>query len=255
MLEGNKMNSSSLEVICHKYRDIRCSAIAENLESLIRQAESNEISYLRFATLLVEEEGKVRERKRIEMNRKRGKFPVIKRLDEFDYQFQTTINKKQIASLLDFSFIDNRENLIFIGPPGVGKTHLAIALGLQAIDTGYKTVFHTAMELIEELDLAEVQGKLKQKINALLKFDVIIIDELGYLPMNKQGIFNLFQLINAFYEYRSIILTTNKDFTNWNDFFFDDNVAIPVIDRLIHHARIFMLGGESYRLKSKMAPK
>jgi DNA replication protein DnaC len=106
--------------------------------------------------------------------------------------------------------------------------------------------------LIETLEIAELRGELKKKINQMLKFDLIIIDELGYLPMNKQGMYNLFQLINAMYEYRSLIITTNKDFTSWGEFFFDDNVAVPVVDRIIHHSHIFILGGESYRLKSKL---
>ena len=114
-------------------------------------------------------------------------------------------------------------------------------------------MFTTAMALIETLELAELKGELKKKINAIIKFDVIIIDELGYLPMNRKGMFNLFQLINALYEYRSVILTTNKNFTSWGDFFFDDNVAVPVVDRLIHHSHIFMLGGDSYRLKQKIS--
>ena len=97
-----------------------------------------------------------------------------------------------------------------------------------------------------------LKGELKKKINAISKFDTLVIDELGYLPMNKQSMFNFFQLINALYEYRSIIITTNKDFTNWGDFFFDDNVAVPIVDRIIHHSYIFMMGGESYRLKQKI---
>lgn len=105
---------------------------------------------------------------------------------------------------------------------------------------------------METLEVAELKGELKKKINQLLKFDVLIIDELGYLPMNKQGRHNLFQLIHALYEYRSIILTTNKDFTQWSEFFHDDNVAVPIVDRIIHHSHIFMLGGESYRLKTKL---
>ncbi len=105
---------------------------------------------------------------------------------------------------------------------------------------------------METLELAELKGELKKKINQLLKFDVLIIDELDYLPMNKQGMHNLFQLINSLYEYRSIILTTNKDFTNWGEFFSNDNVAVPIVDRIIHHSHIFMLGGDSYRLKAKL---
>lgn len=108
-----------------------------------------------------------------------------------------------------------------------------------------------ALELVEDLDLAEMKGELKKRVTQLSKFDPLIIDELGYLPMTRQARYNLFQLINSLYEYRSIILTTNKDFTSWGEFFHDDNVAVPIIDRIIHHSHIFMLGGESYRLKQK----
>ena len=193
-----------------------------------------------------------RTEKRIALNHRKAGFPVLKRLEEFDYRHQTTITKRQVNQLLDFSFIDNCSNLVFIGPPGVGKTHLAIGIAHKAIDAGYKVLFNTALALVETLEIAEIKGELKKKINSLAKFDLIVIDELGYLPMNKQGNYNLFQLINALYEYRSIILTTNKDFTQWGDFFVDDNVAVPIVDRLIHHSYIFMLGGESYRLRQKL---
>ncbi|SDZ13495.1 IS21-like element helper ATPase IstB [Nitrosomonas sp. Nm58] len=243
---------SSINSVAQKYRGLCLSGIAEQLEQLLSQAQANDISYLQFAEALVVHEHNQRNSKRIEQNRKRAAFPLHKSLEEFDYRFQTTISKREINSLLDFSFIDNRENVVFIGPPGVGKTHLAIGIGLKAIDAGYKVCFTTALGLMETLELAELKGELKKKINQLLKFDVLIIDELGYLPMNEQGMHNLFQLINAFYEYCSVILTTNKEFTNWSDFFVDVNVAVPIVDRLIHHSHIFMLGGESYRLKTKL---
>ena len=114
-------------------------------------------------------------------------------------------------------------------------------------------LFRNALDLVEELELAEMKGELKKKVSKLAKHDLLIIDELGYLPMTRQARYNLFQLINSLYEYRSIILTTNKDFTCWGEFFHDDNVAVPIIDRIIHHSHIFMLGGESYRLKQKAA--
>ncbi|MDP3530230.1 IS21-like element helper ATPase IstB, partial [Methylicorpusculum sp.] len=212
---------SSIDSVAQKYRGLYLSAIAQGLETVLGQAETHALSYLQFAETLIELELQQRNGKRIEQNQRRAGFPVHKSLDDFDYVFQSSISKREVNSLLDFGFLDNRENVVFIGSPGVGKTHLAIGLGLKAIASGYKVYFSTALTLIEALELAELKGELKKKINQLLKFDLLIIDELGYLPMNKQGMHNLFQLINALYEYRSIILTTNKEFTHWGEFFYD----------------------------------
>lgn len=240
------------EQVQQKYRQVCLNALAEALGPLLAQADANELSYLQFAEALIDQELNARQQKRIAQHRRRAGFPVPKQLESFDFRIQTTITKREVNALLDFQFLDNRDNLVFIGPPGVGKTHLAIALASKAIEAGYKVLFTTALGLIEMLEIAEIKGELKKKIAALLKFDAILIDELGYLPMNKQSMYNLFQLINAMYEYRSLIITTNKDFTAWHEFFFDDNVAVPLVDRIIHHSKIFMLGGESYRLKQKL---
>ena len=240
------------ESIKKKFKSLRFNSISDGLDELVREAEDNEISYLQFAENLVQHELKQRDMKRIQTNTRRANFPFLKTIEEFDFKFQTTISKKQVTRLLDFVFVENRENIIFIGPPGIGKTHLAVALGLKILDAGYSVQFSTAQSLIETLDLAEATGLLKRKLNALVKFDVLIIDELGYLPLNRKSVFNFFQLINRLYEFRTVILTTNKEFTAWGDFFFEDHVAIPLVDRIIHHSHIFMLGGESYRLREKM---
>lgn len=242
---------NALDTTTQLCRHLNLSAVAESLSELLQSAEANELSYLQYTELLFAHETESRNQKRLALNRRKACFPVEKHLESFDYRHQTSINKRQINQFLDFDFIDNRENLIFIGPPGVGKTHLSIGIGLKALSAGYKVLFTNALDLVEKLEFARIKGQLKQRINALSKYDLVIIDELGYLPMNKQGNHNLFQYINALYEFRSIILTTNKDFTDWGEFFIDENVAVPIVDRLIHHSKIIMLGGESYRLKAK----
>ena len=242
---------SRLEQTQSQYRSLRLSATAGHLGELLAQAEANELSYLEFARQIAEHELAERTRRRIDRHLKQAQLPAHKPLEAFDYRHQTTITKRQVSALLDFGFIDERQNLVFIGPPGVGKTHLAIGIALKAIEAGYKVLFRTALALVEDLELAEMKGELKKRLRQLGKYDVLVIDELGYLPMTRQARYNLFQLINSLYEYPSIILTTNKDFSNWGAFFHDDAVAVPIIDRVIHHSHIFMLGGESDRLKQK----
>ncbi len=244
---------SAIERLAQQYRALPCHPIAAGLPDLLTPAEANELSYLQLAEQLVALERQGRERNRLTLNLRKAGFPAIKRLEEFDFRHQTTITKRQVSQLLDFRFLDERANLVFIGPPGVGKTHLAIAIALKAVEAGDKVLFTTALTLVETLEIAELKGELKKKIASLIKFDLLVVDELGYLPMNRQGTYNLFQLINGRYEFRSVILTTNKDFTNWGEFLREDNVAVPIVDRLIHHSHVFMLGGESYRLKQKLA--
>ncbi len=240
----------SIDEVAKAFCSLKFNNLAASLEGLLKEADEQQLSYLQFASSMVQKELALRQDRRLQLNRKKALFPVVKHLEEFDFQHQTTITRRQVNQLLDFQFVDNRENIVLIGPPGVGKTHLAVALGVKAIEAGYTVLFTSMLALNETLELAEMKGQLKKRISEFGKYDLII--ELGYLPLNQKGNCNFFQLVHSLYELRSLVITTNKEFTQWNDFFFDQNVALPVIDRIIHHAHVFMLGGESYRLKNNL---
>src|SRR5690606_38459387 len=155
---------SQLEHTSGQYRSLSLSAIGRDLVNLVARAEANELSYLHFAQMLAEHEIAERTRSRIVRHYRQAGFPLEKHLEDFDYRHQTTITKRQVNALLEFGFIDNRENLVFIGPPGVGKTHLAIGIGHKAVQAGYKVLFRTALDLVEDLELAEMKGELKKRI-------------------------------------------------------------------------------------------
>ena len=243
---------ATIKEITYKLQSLKLGNLIEEVPKILSLAENGEWSYIQMLDEVLTREINARNANRIEQNKRKSNIVDIKTIEEFDFRFQTTIAKKEVNSLLDFQFIENRENIIFIGSSSLGKTHLATGIGLKALEKGYKVLFIDALCLEETLTLAQTKGRLKAKINQLLKFDMIILDELGYLPMGKSSMYNLFQLVHAMYEYRSLIITSNKEFTNWNEFFHNDNVAVPIIDRIVHHSKIFILGGESYRLRGKL---
>lgn len=240
-----------MDTLVNKMRAVGFMHAQANIEKTLSLASDNDLSHIELLVNALDDEISQRNAARIEKNKKQSNINNPKTIEEFDFKAQTSITKREINDLLNFQFIDNRENIVFIGNSSLGKTHLATGIALKALDKGYKVYFSNALELLESLYLAELKGRLKNKINQLLKFDLIVIDELGYLPMNKGSMYNLFQLIHAMYEYRSLIITSNKEFTDWNEFFCNDTVAVPVIERIIHHSKIFMLRGESYRLRGK----
>ena len=180
---------------------------------------------------------------------KAAKFPVIKRLEEFDYSFQPSLSQSRMASLRDCRWLEDATNLVFAGPAGVGKSHCAIGLGVEAIERGYKVYFTTVADLLDTMSLASAAGQLLKLQQKLLRFDGLILDELGYVKISRaQGNF-LFRLISKAYEHTSIIITTNKDFSAWAEIFEDQVQVSAMLDRLLHHCVIFSISGESYRIK------
>lgn len=179
-------------------------------------------------------------------------FPFEKTLEDFDFDFQPSLNKAQLLDLESLRFLENKENILFYGSSGVGKSHLAVALGIAAAKKRYITYFIPCHDLIMQLNKAHAENRLEAKLKHFSKYKLLIIDEIGYLPIDKQGANLLFQLINKRYEKNSTIITTNQPFSKWGEVFSDITLANAILDRLIHHSTIIKITGPSYRLKDKM---
>ena len=182
-------------------------------------------------------------------------FPFIKTFEDFDFSFQPTINKEQILDFKNLRFIENKENIIFVGSPGVGKTHLATSIGIVAAQNRDSTYFINCNDLISNLKKANSENRFMNRLNHYAKYKVLIIDEMGFLPIDSEGANMLFQLINKRYENHSTIITTNKPFGKWHEIFGDVTLANTILDRLLHHSHIININGNSYRLKDKMKQK
>ena len=179
-------------------------------------------------------------------------FPFEKTLEDFDFDFQPSINKVQLLDFQSLRFLDNKENILFFGSSGVGKTHLAVAIGIAAAKKRNLTYFISCHDLIMQLNKAHAENRLEAKLKHFAKYKLLIIDEIGYLPIDKQGANLLFQLINKRYEKNSTIIPTNQPFSKWGEVFSDITLANAILDRLIHHSSIIKITGPSYRLKDKI---
>jgi len=179
-------------------------------------------------------------------------FPYLKRYDEYDYDFQPSVNKAQIKDLCSLRFIEKKENILFYGTPGVGKTHLATAIGIEAAKKRQLTYFITCHDLIQNLRKAYHENRLEIRLKHYSKYKVLIIDEIGYLPIDKLGANLFFQLITKRYEHTSTIITTNQPFSRWGEVFSDITLANAILDRLLHHSHVIKIVGHSYRTKDIM---
>lgn len=213
-------------------------------------AANTKLSYQDYLLRLLEQQVLSKIERSINAKMQRACFPQVKKLEEFDFTFEPKINEKLIRELATLEFLLSAKNVLFVGAPGVGKTHLAISLGVKATQARKRVLFFTAERLTEELAAAEVSGRLNKMLDVLTSIDLLIIDELGYLSLTKQTARLFFQLVSKRYERGSIIVTSNKPFEQWGEIFNDDVVASAILDRLLHHSYPFLINGKSYRLKN-----
>lgn len=222
---------------------LKLTRAAEVLDTIVTHSEEDRVSYLSFLDHLLEEEVAAKEKRRIETSLKIAGLPFAKTIEEYDFSFHPHLDKKAVMELFDLSFISKHENVIFLGPPGVGKTHLAISLAIKACSHGFKVYFTTMHTLIAKLKESQSKGK------AYLNSSLVIVDEAGYLPVDSKDAYLFFQFISYRYEKSSTIITSNKSFIDWQELFGDPVIASAILDRLLHHSKVINIKGHSYRLK------
>jgi len=246
------MNAGQLERLQEHFQRLRLFKSKERIEAVLQEASAKELPYADFLETVLGEEVAAKTSKNVTMRTNLARFPFVKGLEAFDFAYQPSIDKKQIQTLASCHFIEHGENVVILGPPGVGKTHLAVGLGLKAIEHGYRVLFTTAAAMIGALSKALIEGRLEEKLKHYSVPRLLVIDEIGYLPIDRQGANLFFQLISRRYERGPMVLTSNQSFGAWGEVFGDRVIATAILDRVLHHAITVNIRGNSYRLKEKL---
>lgn len=233
-------------------RALKLKGMIPAYKELLARATAGNLQYEEYLALLLEEEVKRKTESSVKAKINKSRLPYLKSMEEFDFSYQPGLKEKEVIRLSSLEFIEQKGNVLFLGPPGVGKTHLSVGLAMKACMARYRVLFMTAQQLIEDLILSKRDGSLLEKLMAYSRLHLLIIDELGYMPITREQANLLFQLISMRYEKGAVILTSNYNFDEWGKVFEDNIVASAIIDRLVHHASIFYITGSSYRLKNKL---
>lgn len=239
------------QLVCERIQNnlqrLKLNQMRQVLDTVVKNSEQENRSYLMFLDQLLEEEVAAKDKRRIQTAMKAAGITLAKSIEGYDFSFHPQLDKKAVMELFDLSFLARRENIIFLGPPGVGKTHLTQSLAIKACYYGYSVYFTTMDSLIEKLKAQTPQSRKKPYQKASL----VVVDEVGYLPINRKEAHLFFQFISSKYERSSLILTSNKSFLDWQELFEDPVIATAILDRLLHHCKIVNIKGHSYRLKGR----
>jgi len=229
--------------------DLKMPGALEALDDILRQVDGGTLQAPAAIEALLGAQIALRNNRRLVAAMRSSRLPAVKTLADFDFSFQPSVKREQLESLHTLGFVERKENVIFLGPPGVGKTHLAISLAIRAAESGRRVYYGTLADLITSLEDAQQAGHLAQRMKTLIFPSLLVVDEIGYLPVSRTGAMLFFQLMSRRYEQASTILTSNKSFTEWGEIFGDEVMAAALIDRLVHHCHLVNIRGNSYRMR------
>lgn len=245
------MSELTMDRLRENLESLKMRNTLETLDNYLERVVNEQLNIVEVLDHIFAAEALAKRRRAYEKQVQMSGFPIKKTLEDFDFSFQPSIDKRQLDELAAMRFLENGENVVFLGPPGVGKTHLSSALGMVAAQNRFSTYYINCHALIEQLKKAHFENRLPEKLKILGKYRLLIIDEIGYLPMDIQGANLFFQLIARRYEKVSTIFTSNKTFSQWNEVFADVTIASAILDRVLHHCTVVNIKGESYRLKER----